>query len=58
MFIQFKDVHGALAMVRIDSIVNILVTEDGRHTVNLTNGQYLKLTQKSAQVLADKLTEV
>lgn len=58
MFIQFKDVHGALAMVRIDSIVNILVTEDGRHTVNLTDGQYLKLTQKSAQALADKLTEV
>lgn len=58
MFIQFKDVAGALAMVRIDSIVSILVTEDGCYMVNLTNGQYLELTQESAQALADKLTEV
>ena len=58
MFIQFKDVDGALAMVRIYSIVSILVTEGGSYTVNLTNDQYLELTQESAQSLADKLTEV
>ena len=58
MFIQFKDVDGDLAVVRIDTIKRILVTKDKRYVVQFLDGSCLELTQESAQALADRLTEV
>ena len=58
MFIQFKDVDGDLAVVRIDTINRILVTKDKRYVVQFLDDSCLELTQESAQALADRLTEV
>lgn len=58
MFIQFKDVDGDLAVVRIDTIKRILVTKDKRYVVQFLDDSGLELTQESAQALADRLTEV
>lgn len=58
MFIQFKDVDGDLAVVRINTIKSILVTKDKRYVVQFLDDSGLELTQESAQALADKLTEV
>ena len=58
MFIQFKDVDGDLAVVRIDTIKSILVTKDKRYVVEFLDDSGLELTQESAQALADRLTEV
>lgn len=58
MFIQFKDVDGDLAVVRIDTIKRILVTKDKRYMVQFLDDSGLELTQESAQALADRLTEV
>ena len=58
MFIQFKDVDGDLAVVRINTIKRILVTKDKRYMVQFLDDSSLELTQESAQALADRLTEV